>query len=397
MRIALFSALYPTPKHPKIVGGAEVFARQFAEALVAGGDEVMVVCNSLEGKRESEFVNGVRVEFIPVRNLFPPFQDQKNPAARVLWHVIDDWQSAHPDIGSLLDDFRPDVINSNTINGLTADIWRVARKRKIPTVHTLHDYYLTCPRCSRFHGENSCGIACTALTTGRRRRAKRVDAVVSVSQRTLDIHLQDGLFSGAEQHVVRNVPNPAISFSPRPLPEKPLRIGYLGRFSPEKGVGLLVDAVARQKPGTVTLALAGNVPEDEKARLRALAPDADLDFVGFVSPSEFYATVDVIAIPSIWEEPGALALVDALAAGRPVIGTRFGGIPEVIEHGVTGWIVPPGADGFAKAITALVDDPSRVLAAHENLRNRPGRVFDDVVREYRAIYRSLIPAVAEAT
>ncbi len=397
MRIALFSALYPTPKHPKIVGGAEVFARQFAEALVHGGDEVMVVCNSLEGRRESEFVNSVRIEFMPVRNLFPPFQEKQNPLSRVLWHIIDDWQSAHPDVAKLVDDFRPDVINSNTINGLTADIWRVAKSKKIPTVHTLHDYYLTCPRCSRFHGDKSCGMACTALTTGRRRRAKNVDAVVSVSQRTLDLHLEDGLFAGAKQHVVRNVPNPAITFSPRLLPSAPLRIGYLGRFSEEKGVGLLVEAVARQKTGTVTLALAGNVPEDEKARLRALAPDADLDFVGFVSPSDFYATVDVIAIPSIWEEPGALALVDALAAGRPVLGTHFGGIPEVIEHGVTGWIVPPGADGFAKAITALVDDPSRVLAAHENLRNRPGRIFDDVVDEYRKIYRSLIPAVAEAT
>lgn len=397
MRIALFSALYPTPRHPKIVGGAEVFARQFAEALVAGGDEVMVLCNSLEGKRESEFVNGVRVEFIPVRNLFPPFQEKQNPLSRVLWHVIDDWQTAHPDVAKLLDDFRPDVINSNTINGLTADIWRVAKAKKIPTVHTLHDYYLTCPRCSRFHGQKSCGIACTTLTVGRRRRAKRVDAVVSVSQRTLDLHLEDNLFASAAKHVVRNVPNPAITFSPRPLPTAPLRIGYLGRFSQEKGVGLLVEAVTRQKPGTVTLALAGNVPEDEKTRLRALAPNADLAFVGFVSPSDFYATVDVVAIPSIWEEPGALALVDALAAGRPVIGSRFGGIPEVIEHGVTGWVVPPGADGFAKAIEALVDDPTRVLTAHENLRNRPGRVFDDVVREYRKIYRSLMPAVAEAT
>lgn len=397
MRIALFSALYPTPRHPKIVGGAEVFARQLAEALVAGGDEVMVLCNSLEGKRESEFVNGVRIEFIPVRNLFPPFQERQNPAARMLWHVIDDWGRAHPDIGKLLEDFRPDIVNSNTINGLTADIWRVAKRQKIPAVHTLHDYYLTCPRCSRFHGENSCGIACTTLTTGRRRRANKIDAVVSVSQRTLDLHLEDGLFAGAAKHVVRNVPNPAIHFSARPLPEMPLRIGYLGRFSPEKGVSLLVEAIARQKPGAVRLALAGNVPEDEKARLRALAPNTDLDFVGFVSPSEFYATVDVIAIPSIWEEPGALALVDALAAGRPVLGSRFGGIPEVIEHGVTGWVVPPGADGFAKAIEALIEDPARVLAAHENLRDRPGRVFDDVVREYRDIYRSVMPVVAEAT
>lgn len=393
MRIAIFSALYPTPHHPKIVGGAEVFAKQFAEALAADGDAVLVICNSLDGVRETETVNGVRVEFIPVRNLFPPFQDKKNPALRTLWHVIDDWGRAHPDIAGLLEDFRPDVVNSNTINGLTADIWRVAGSRNIPVVHTLHDYYLTCPRCSRFKAEKSCETtcgSCSTLTAGRRRRAGMVDAVVSVSQRTLDIHLQNDLFAGAAHHVVRNVPNPAIKFSPRALPTMPLRIGYLGRFSPEKGVGLVVEAVARQKSGTVALALAGNVPEDEKARLRALAPDADLDFAGFVSPSEFYATVDLVAIPSIWEEPGALALVDALAAGRPVIGTAFGGIPEVIENGVTGWIVAPDADGFAATIEKLVADPAQVLAAHQRLRDSGRRAFTDVVREYRDIYRSLI-------
>lgn len=393
MRIAIFNALYPTPRHPRIVGGAEVFARQFAEALAADGDEVMVICNSLVGKRETETVNGVRVEFIPVRNLFPPFQDARNPALRMAWHLVDDWQRAHPDIDALLAAFAPDIVHSNTLNGLTADIWRVARGRGVPVVHTLHDYYLTCPRCARFKGENCCVTtcgACTALTIGRRRQSKLVDAIVGVSQRTLDIHEASGLFVGATHHVVRNVPNPAITFSARSMPETPLRIGYLGRFSPEKGVRLLVQAVARQTPGSVRLLLAGNVPAEERARLQALAAGADIEFVGFVSPSEFYATVDLVAMPSLWEEPGALALIDALAAGRPVLATPLGGIPEVVEDNRTGWIVAPDEQAFSAAISALIANPVQVLDAHMRLRGRAMRRLVDVVDEYRGIYGSLV-------
>jgi glycosyltransferase involved in cell wall biosynthesis len=311
---------------------------------------------------------------------------------RTAWHVIDDWQRAHPDIDRLLGSFQPDIVHSNTLNGLTADIWRLARNRDVPVVHTLHDYYLVCPRCSRFKGETSCSHtcgACALLSVGRRRQSRLVNAIVSVSQRALDIHTESQLFDGASHHLVRNVPNLAIAFSRRPMPEMPLRIGYLGRFSPEKGVGLLVEAVARQSPGTVRLLLAGNVPVDERARLQTIASGADIEFVGFVSPSEFYATVDVIAMPSLWEEPGALALVDALAAGRPVIGTPFGGIPEVVEHDRTGWIVAAHAAAFAEAIATLIANPSQILDAHLRLSERPGRSLANVISEYRDIYKSL--------
>jgi glycosyltransferase involved in cell wall biosynthesis len=392
MKVAIVNALYATPQHPRIIGGAEVFARQFAEALVEGGDEVMVICNSLVGRRETEVVNGVRIEFIPVRNLFPPFQDSKNVVMRTAWHAIDDWQWAHPDIDALLSGFAPHIVHSNTLNGLTADIWRLARERGAAVVHTLHDYYLVCPRCSRFKGETSCGHTCRAcalLSVGRRRQSRLVNAVVSVSQRTLDIHKKSLLFSGASHHVVRNVPNQGIAFMARPRPETPLRIGYLGRFSPEKGVGLLVQAVGRQPPSAVKLLLAGNVPAGEKSRLQALASGADVEFVGFVSPAAFYAAVDVIAMPSLWEEPGALALVDALAAGRPVIATALGGIPEVVENGKTGWIVDESVQAFAELIGRLVADPTQVFDAHTRLRDRPTRTFVDLLDEYRHIYRSV--------
>ena len=392
MRIALFNALYPTPLQPKIFGGAEVLVRQIAERLVAQGDEVTVVRLSLDGIRQTEEANGVRVEFVPIRNLFTPFGPRHNTLAHLAWHVIDDWFVAPGEIAGILDGFRPQVVHSHTLNGLNAHIWHLARDRGVPVVHTLHDYYLVCPRCSRFKGEAPCAVtcgSCAALTVRRRQRAGLVNAVVGVSQRTLDIHLDAGLFADAARHVIRNVPNPDIKFVPMDLPGRPLRVGYLGRFSPEKGVRLLVEAAGRLPPGTVKLVLAGNVSQEERAALAALAPQTELDFVGFVAPKDFYAQVDVAAVPSIWEEPGALVLLDALAAGRPVLATAFGGLPEMFADGLTGWTVQPDAESLASTIGRLVDTPALVLDAHRRLEAHRSRNLGDMVASYSQIYRDL--------
>ncbi|MDI4665572.1 glycosyltransferase family 4 protein [Xanthobacter autotrophicus] len=397
MRIALFNALYPTPLQPKIFGGAEVLVRQIAERLAAQGDEVVAVRIALDGRRRTEEANGVRVEFVPLRNLFTPFGPKHNALAHLAWHVVDDWFVAHPEIAVILDEFRPQIVHSHTLNGLNAYLWQLARDRGIPVVHTLHDYYLVCPRCSRFKGETSCTKtcgSCAALTMGRRRRSALVNAVVGVSQRTLDIHVNEGLFATAARHVIRNVPNPDIGLAPLDLPGRPLHVGYLGRFSPEKGVRLLAEAAGRLEPGTVKLVLAGHVSDEERAVLAALAPQTELDFVGFVAPNDFYAKVDVAAVPSIWEEPGALVLLDALAAGRPVLATAFGGLPEMFEDGVTGWTVAPDAESLATAIRRLVAAPALVLDAHERLKGRRSRTLDDVVTGYSDIYRGLAQGTA---
>src|SRR6266568_270961 len=104
MKILLTSTLYPTPGAAKIVGGAEIFARRFAEGLVQRGDEVEVI------RAQS----------------------------------------------------KPDVLHSNNLSGLSTAVWRVAAQLGVPILHTIHDYYLTCPRCSRFHKGRSCEGTCTS-------------------------------------------------------------------------------------------------------------------------------------------------------------------------------------------------------------------------------------------
>jgi glycosyltransferase involved in cell wall biosynthesis len=395
MRIALCNAIYATPTHPRIVGGAEIFVRQFAEALTEQGDEVIAIRFSPSGVHETETINGVTVHFVPVRNFFPPFEDKRHALLRTAWHAIDDRAAAHPLVTRILSDFRPDVLHSNTLNGVTTGVWSAARHLGIPILHTLHDYYLICPRCSRYNKGHSCEATCRScglLTPVRRRRAALVDGVVGVSRRTLELHTEHGVFANARlKSVISNVANPAIAPSPQPPRQGPLTIGYLGRFSEEKGVRLLAQAVGLLAPGMVRLRLAGNVGDEERAHICSLAPDVDIEFVGFVNPNAFYPTVEVVVVPSLWEEPSPLALIDALAAGRPVIATPYGGLPEVVDDGVTGWIAVPDAQGLAGAIQALLDDPGRIDQAHHALvQNFRRRTLTDIIDDYRSLYLSLL-------
>lgn len=395
MRIALCNTLYPTPEAPFVFGGAEVLVRQLAEALVEAGDEVIAIRASLDGKTKTEVVNGVTVHFLPISNLFPPFEDQRNPLQRLAWHLIDDRWRAPDGLREILADFQPEVFHSHTLNGLSADVWRVARELGIPVVHTLHDYYLSCPRCTRFKNgaacEQTCG-SCSKLTVGRRARARHLDAVTSVSEKTLEIHRCNGALSDATpMHVVRNIPNPNVGLAP-PLPhEGVLKVGYIGRFSEEKGVQLLIEAIGRLPASQVELRLAGRVTPEEQARLSALAPDAKLAFLGFVDPKGFYETVHITVAPSLWHEPAGLVVQDSLVAGRPVLCTNMGGMAESIEDGVTGWVVEPTVDALTVKLRELMDAPQAIDAAYLALAARSGdrRVFADLVREYRDIYVSL--------
>lgn len=394
MRILVGSALYPTPLAPRTVGGAEVFARDLAERLAAGGGDVAVLRAAGAGVPAREASAGIDVRAIPARNLHPPFEPQRGAASRLVWHALDDWTGNETALARAIADVRPDVVHTNTLSGLTTRLWRAARAAGVPIVHTLHDYYLTCPRCSRFSAGARCAGTCTmckVLTLRRRRATALVDAVVGVSRRVLDIHREAGLFGGAgHAGVVRNACSIVDLAAGPTYSGGPVTIGFIGRPSPEKGLGTLVAAMDGVAPDRARLVVAGRFAPPEMARLRARAPRADIAFLGFVAPQTFYGQVDLVAVPSLWEEPAALVVVEALASGRPVLASPYGGTPEAVRDGIDGWIVPPTVEDLRAAIEGIVAGRD-TLPAFQDAALRAGgtRTFDDVVAEYRALYARL--------
>jgi glycosyltransferase involved in cell wall biosynthesis/peptidoglycan/xylan/chitin deacetylase (PgdA/CDA1 family) len=164
----------------------------------------------------------------------------------------------------------------------------------------------------------------------------------------------------------------------RPAAEREATIGVVARLSPEKGVDCLLDALALLAADGegARLAIVGDGPDRSalEDRARAAGLSDRVDFLGFQPKvATLLPTMDVFALPSR-SEGIPLALLEAMAASRPCIATRVGGVPEVIEDGVNGLLVPPeDPAALANAIRRLLKDPT--------LRDRLGRAALEHVRK----------------
>ena len=180
--------------------------------------------------------------------------------------------------------------------------------------------------------------------------------------------------------------------------DAPFRIGYIGRFVEEKGVGVLLDAVAEMR-GNWELLLLGGGPL--KAKLKARAEElqiAERVRIGKWVPSgempAFYRQLDLLVLPSLtrpnWKEQFGRILTEAMACQVPVIGSDCGEIPNVIGDG--GLVFPEGdVAALRSQIQTLYSDPDRRAALGKNGRARVFKYFtqERIADETYAVYREM--------
>lgn len=169
--------------------------------------------------------------------------------------------------------------------------------------------------------------------------------------------------------------------------------GHVGAFTAEKGQDVAIDAallVARRLP-RFRLLLAGDGPLrtafSTAARVR-LAGDA-VRLLGFVEDlEEFFAGLDLFVMPSRSEAWGLVAL-HAMARGLAVAASRVGGLEEIVEDGISGWLVPPGSpEALAEAIEAAAADPERLRQRGANARARARNFsFEQTAERTESFYR----------
>jgi len=185
---------------------------------------------------------------------------------------------------------------------------------------------------------------------------------------------------------------PALDWSPG---KRPAVLLHASNFRPVKRVGDTVRALAqvrRMRP--VVLVLVGDGPE--RASVEALASSLGVrDSVAFAgerrSLGDLFAHADLFLLPSEQESFG-LAALESLASGVPVVASEVGGVPEVVTHGETGWLVPPrDPAAMAAAVIALLADPvrrgamGRAARASALARFQPGPVVSRVEEIYREV------------
>lgn len=393
MKLLFVNALYPTAGDRRTTGGAETFATRLVTGLLDKGHEVTVVRSGTTLATEIEHTAaGVPVHSMPCLNLYPSCDGQAHGmVSRLAWHLLEDQGRVAPAFRRVLDQVQPDLVHTNNVVGMTADVWRVARSAGVPILHTLHDYYLTCPRVLRFAAGASCTDTCgsCALLTRRRRQATRnVDTVVGVSQRMLDIHRAEGLFLNTPSQVILNTPPPRASETPmlpRPHGLVPT-FGFIGRQAPEKGIFDLLAAFATLAPGTAKLLIAGSVDPAVDAWVARSAVAEHIGFTGYTTPEAFFPAIDVAVFPSLWEEPCSMGVGEAYSFGVPVLGSRRGGTPELLEDGRVGWLYQPGTGELATLMAHLAADGSAIAAKADAVRRLPASVGDPLVTSYLSAY-----------
>jgi glycosyltransferase involved in cell wall biosynthesis len=374
MHILVVNNIYP----PIMAGGAELIVAWLSEELAARGHRVTVVSTCGPDMQPYPVMdrNGVTViRFFPA-NVYWNFARQGQPRhRRALWHLRDAWnRDAGRKFREILDANPPDLVHTHLIDGLSASIWRRARQSGVPVIHTAHDYHLLCPRAFLLTRDwqvcRQPSLGCRLYRAWHLRTAAYVDLFVSPSQFLLDRHHQAGL-PARRSAVVRNgIPLPPIATQMwreevgRERNGQRPRFVLLTRLTVEKGIHVVLQAMALLPAALdFELVIAGRGPLEADMQ-EAAAKDVRLRFIGYVTGQEkeaLLASSHYLLIPSLWYENAPVAVIEAAGYGLAVIGSRIGGLPELIRNGRTGVLFEPGdAVGLASAMRGLLTGEIRL-------------------------------------
>ena len=226
---------------------------------------------------------------------------------------------------------------------------------------------------------------------------RRFERVAAVSQAVRERLLSSGLKPEQVQIIRNGIALPHDSLSRSVPTDRPMTIGLVGRLSPEKGIDIFIKAtesVLRQHP-SVRVLIAGDGPERES--LQSLIQELKLEnHVSLVGRCEdmtgFYNSLDLLVISS-HTEGLPMALLEAMAYGLPVVATRVGDVPSVVEEGKTGKLVQPGDPAvLANAIIDLLSDGGLRRSMGITARERVAAEFSAsaMAQRYVQLYRDAL-------
>jgi glycosyltransferase involved in cell wall biosynthesis len=368
-------------------GGAEAYMEDLADLQVAAGHTVAFfgMAHPLNTHLQYSKHYPAHIELEPPP---PTMIGRVRGVGRMLYST-----SASRGMDAVLTEFRPDVVHMHNIyHQLSPSVLRPVARRKIPTVMTLHDYKLACPTYQFLDHGNLCQ-ACLGghFQHAVLRRCKDGSLGASAAMAAeLAIHTISGAYSpvsvficpsrflegrmraaGVFPRRMRHVPH-FIDTKEIPIKAAPGGgIVLAGRLSPEKGIDVAIRAMGDIE-GAV-LDIAGTGPDE--APLRRLAESVApgrVRFLGLVDKAEvqrLMLAASVVVVPSRWYENQPMVVLESLARGVPVVGSDLGGMPELIEPGETGDLVPPNdPKALAAALRPYISEPGVGFAMRDRAR-----------------------------
>ncbi|MEO0870528.1 MAG: glycosyltransferase, partial [Pseudomonadota bacterium] len=325
---------------------------------------------------------------------------------------------ARDGLARVIADFKPDIVHAFAIYGrLTPSVLEAAKEAGVPAVLSCNDYKHICPSYKLFHHGRVCedckgGRFYSAI---RNRCAHDSLAVSAVSALEAYAHERRDIWRGnidrflfasrfmaakTDEFWGKGRVQKDILQNPFDAAEHHVSLGagrsmlYFGRLIEEKGVDALIEA-ARQRPD-VPVVIVGDGPDRGKVEAAA----SELANVEFVGPAwgedlkRHLADARAVVVPSLWHENFPYVILQAFAAGKPVIGARRGGIPELVEAGPHGWLFEPtNTAELADALSAAAQlADADIIAMGEAAQTYVANTFNDeaIYKELSRIYKEVL-------
>ncbi|NCD09302.1 MAG: glycosyltransferase [Negativicutes bacterium] len=327
-------------------GGAEVSLWTLMRALSLRGHECILVVTADGKGKNRDTVDGIKVWSVGIRNIFWPFSKSKFSRLRqVLWHIID---SYNPLMGRALDQIisieNPDIISCHNLPGWSCSVWNSAKRAKRPCIQVLHDYYNLCVISTKYKNNLNCVkrcMKCKILRISQKILGNKIDAVVGISGYILNDHLKFELFQNTPIKCVIYNRRDSKSLNCKNIAQLNSRdginIGFMGSLVPSKGVELIINSARMLNFSNLHFLIAGEGDSKYVNQLKNKSTD-NISFLGRTSPANFFPNIDVLVVPSLWNEPLGMVIAESFMFGKPVIGSNRGGIPEMISHEYNGLI-----------------------------------------------------------
>lgn len=421
MRILHIVHQYP-PAH---TGGTELYTQAIAKRQARAGHEVVIFCpeHGIENSNGPVDEDGVRVYRVGTA---------KRHRSTVFIQTLITGELAVA-FKEVLSRERPDIVHIQHLMGLPATLLDELRTAGIPYILTLHDYWYGCANAqlltnydesvcqgpdAKFHNCGRCALARAGLS-GLGIAAPLVAPLFARRNQLLRPAFEGAATVLASTAFVRHIygemgfPAENIHLLPlgadvtpediaaaqsaryRQKPDGHFRIGYVGGISRQKGVHCLIAAV-NHLPEHTSLLIYGDTTSfpNYVSQLQRLATHAGIRFMGTVSRTALWPALgmlDVLVVPTLWYETYSLIVQEAFAAGVPVVASRIGVLPDIVQDGVNGRLFSPGDIGDLHAtLLDLVERPEQVELMRGNLP--PVTSMDSHVLKLEAIYRAATTA-----
>ncbi|HLP43843.1 MAG TPA: glycosyltransferase family 4 protein [Candidatus Nanoarchaeia archaeon] len=408
MRIVYLADDFP----PQALGGAGISTFKMASAVKDAGHEVFVIttCRTTKDVREFEH-EGLKVIRI---------QSNYNPRWRAYLSLYN--PKTVKEVERILNDLKPDVVHANNIHThLSYYSLKVAKKYAKAVVWTARDVMsfnygkLKTPQYLERLDYKTTWIDHIKLARKRwnpfrniliRKYLARVDKRFAVSYALKDALAANGIKDVEVLHTGADVKS--WNVSPEDVQKYKEKFGVVdkkvilfgGRLSAAKGGDKAIESLVKiiEKVPNVVLLVAGKVDEYTE-RMQNEAEELGLGdrliFTGWISEKEMkfaYACADVVLVPSVIFDSLPRLVVEAMAAGRPVVGTCYGGTSEIVVEGETGYVINPhNIELMAERVTDLLLDEQKNKQFGEAARKRVKADFDQhakniiLIEEYKKL------------